>query len=89
MKEYCGMAFNPTLLEKANGDFLGSAEMVFIYSEPRFALGVDGLSRSRDTGEFRIAFSSNGLRELSKHCLEYADELDALEERANARPVQP
>lgn len=89
MKEYCGVSFNPYLVDGTSGEFSGGAEIILIYSEPIFSLGIGGLDRSKGIGSFRLALSASGLRDLAKNFLEYAIELDDMERRANARPVQP
>jgi hypothetical protein len=83
VKEFIGTAVNLLLAE--DGDkFIGTAEMVLIYSEPHFKPNGSGLDRVRESGEFRIAITVGGMRQLSRYLVGYADSLEELECRANS-----
>jgi hypothetical protein len=88
VKEFVGVAVNPMLVE--SGDkFTGSAEVILVYSEPHFRPNLGSMDRIRESGEYRVALSASGLRQLSGHLIEYAELLEAMETRANGAAVTP
>jgi hypothetical protein len=87
MKIFNGVAVNVSLIDEPDGPH-GMAELVLIYSEPKWSIDAAGaIVRLSEVGSHRLMFSAKALRMLAKHLTEYAIELEKLEGRTTIEPV--
>lgn len=88
MKELIGIAHNPMIVEK-NGQPIGMAEIVLMFSEPRWTVDAGGeLVRSRVADDLRISMDAKGARVASANLARIADELEKLAARTTIAPIK-
>lgn len=88
MKEACGVAHNLLLLPGNDQTFIGMAEVVVMVSEPDYRASIGGVERFRPVETQRFTASARTLRGFAEDFAKFADEVEALEARADGKQVQ-
>lgn len=89
MKEVHAIARNLLLTEGRDEVLVGLVEVIVIVSEPTHRVhNLGGLERQLTTETLRFNASAKSLRSIADDLKKYADEVEALEARADGKQAQ-
>ena len=85
MLQYEGVTANSVCTVTEDGKVRVGCEVIILVTEPQYAPGVRGVTKSHSMSTLRFSAGVDGLRQLSKTLSEMADEAEGQEKRINGR----